>query len=1085
MWQVVENIPFAMLVTDMCVPGLPITYCNQAMAKLTGYQRSEICGRNCRFLQGPMTEASAVRQMIVAVRTASQTTVRVTNYRRDGSTFRNVVTLSPVFDTKGVYRYSIGVLADSERAVSDGNALQALRNALPEQLEADAQPSTFDVLSMRHASAEAQIKQYNDALATFMTLEWSKDWATALEQLVKQSVCHAALMAWACADAAEDAPQLAFLGDAVLALDLEPSFAGPRAIELCTQHLGVTHGTSVAAVAMLQGQTRRTISELATSLLPRFTRSAACQALTKTLHGPDKRAMVPRSDIIWSGYEIPADCAGWLHAVVGIVEHHHCCFVISDMSMPGNPMIYVNQTFCRLTGYEKYEAQGRNCRFLQGPGTEPESVLVIQDTLRRGADCHVRISNYRKTGELFVQLLTMRPIHDSNDVYRYCVGVQCELNPNVPIKDQAQALDNFLQLIPVKIDVSSRRVGATHRRTELDAEKGTDLDEILERAMAGDGSLAAHSLEAREEAGNKLRNNRTRVLKDLCNPSKDRNIDGKPLTQLELVRLPPEQEPLAEGALREVERRLLGEGFSSPPDDESAVVWATVGTYLNGRLQGAPEEKQGRKPDMSAAAAAAMRAVLNQLEWVIERDLFADNREEMLEHLSKTAMANATASAGAAQGTTAGKDEGINHLAAKMGLPAPTAGTWLQMLCEVVENIPLAMLVTDMCVPGLPITYCNQAMAKLTGYERGEIRGRNCRFLQGPMTEASAVRQMIVAVRTASQTTVRVTNYRRDGSTFRNVVTLSPVFDTKGVYRYSIGVLADSERAVSDGNALQALRNALPEQLEADAQPPRYDPTLRHTSPEDQSLQHKESVIAFTPIHWINQPEQAITEICCDSAARMTLISSYWSWCFTEAPEDMPHLELLGEMMALADLGLKERAAGLRAMVLCEKFFGMRPVEGAKALAILEEQQPIALIAANSFSTFLRSKACAQLISKLGGHRSPTIIPAIVIRRRDLLWAGYDVPPDCKEWLHSLCSAAENHETGFVVSDISIPGNPLIFVNKAFSKMTGYEKQEAMGRNCRFLQGPETEPEAVAWMVDTLRRGADCYVRITNYRKSG
>ena len=48
-----------------------------------------------------------------------------------------VVTLSPVFDTKGVYRYSIGILADSERAVSDGNALQALRDALPEQLDAN------------------------------------------------------------------------------------------------------------------------------------------------------------------------------------------------------------------------------------------------------------------------------------------------------------------------------------------------------------------------------------------------------------------------------------------------------------------------------------------------------------------------------------------------------------------------------------------------------------------------------------------------------------------------------------------------------------------------------------------------------------------------------------------------------------------------------------------------------------------------------------------------------------------------------------------------------------------------------------
>ena len=79
---------------------------------------------------------------------------------------------------------------------------------------------------------------------------------------------------------------------------------------------------------------------------------------------------------------------------------------------------------------------------------------------------------------MFINLLTMRPIHDSNDVYRYCVGVQCELNPNVPIKEQVQVLDSFIKLIPVKIEVSSRRVGNTHLRTELHVEKTTDLDMI-------------------------------------------------------------------------------------------------------------------------------------------------------------------------------------------------------------------------------------------------------------------------------------------------------------------------------------------------------------------------------------------------------------------------------------------------------------------------------------------------------------------------------------------------------------------------------------------------------------------------------
>ena len=136
------------------------------------------------------------------------------------------------------------------------------------------------------------------------------------------------------------------------------------------------------------------------------------------------------------------------------------------------------------------------------------------------------------------------------------------------------------------------------------------------------------------------------------------------------------------------------------------------------------------------------------------------------------------------------------------------------------------MLIVDMRVPGLPITYCNAAMVKLTGYEKGEIYGRNCRFLQGPRTEAAAVREMVVALRTAIMTTVRATNYRRDGSTFINAVTLSPVHDSNGVYRYSIGLLSDAAGSISDGAALDVLRATLPKSMHADAQPAAYDKSL-------------------------------------------------------------------------------------------------------------------------------------------------------------------------------------------------------------------------------------------------------------------
>ena len=149
------------------------------MVKLTGYEKGEIFGRNCRFLQGAQTEAAVVREMVVAIRTATVVTVRATNYRRDGSTFINSVTLSPVFDNEGVYRYSIGVLSDAAEAITDGNALEKLRSVLPRSMQADAQPPAFDP-SLRKVSAAAQVKQYRASTAVFTRMKWGTDWDMAL-----------------------------------------------------------------------------------------------------------------------------------------------------------------------------------------------------------------------------------------------------------------------------------------------------------------------------------------------------------------------------------------------------------------------------------------------------------------------------------------------------------------------------------------------------------------------------------------------------------------------------------------------------------------------------------------------------------------------------------------------------------------------------------------------------------------------------------------------------------------------------------------------------------------------------------------
>ncbi len=136
-------------------------------------------------------------------------------------------------------------------------------------------------------------------------------------------------------------------------------------------------------------------------------------------------------------------------------------------------------------------------------------------------------------------------------------------------------------------------------------------------ALAGDdadGAAASHSVEARQEAARALVGNYQQVVNDCCG-------SGPPPSQPELVRLPHSMQSYADEAVREAVRRLLGrrEGVHElqeskhPSSPEQAAAWAQTAKYLSARVQAAAEEVPGRTPDMSAAAAAAARAVLGEM----------------------------------------------------------------------------------------------------------------------------------------------------------------------------------------------------------------------------------------------------------------------------------------------------------------------------------------------------------------------------------------------------------------------------------------------------------------------------------------
>ena len=112
-------------------------------------------------------------------------------------------------------------------------------------------------------------------------------------------------------------------------------------------------------------------------------------------------------------------------------EERERSVVISDPSRPDMPIIFVSDEFERQTGYPPEEVLGRNCRFLQGPETDPAAVQAIRDALAAETEITVDILNYRKDGSRFWNRLRIRPLFDDKGRLQYYVGAQ---NP-IPAED--------------------------------------------------------------------------------------------------------------------------------------------------------------------------------------------------------------------------------------------------------------------------------------------------------------------------------------------------------------------------------------------------------------------------------------------------------------------------------------------------------------------------------------------------------------------------------------------------------------------------------------------------------------------------
>jgi PAS domain S-box-containing protein len=112
-------------------------------------------------------------------------------------------------------------------------------------------------------------------------------------------------------------------------------------------------------------------------------------------------------------------------------------FAISDPSLPDNPIVYVSQGFLELTGYKLDQVLGRNCRFLQGPGTDQSAVDIIRKGVREGVDTSVCLLNYKADGTPFWNQFFVAALRDAENNVVNFVGVQCEVSKAVVEKQIA------------------------------------------------------------------------------------------------------------------------------------------------------------------------------------------------------------------------------------------------------------------------------------------------------------------------------------------------------------------------------------------------------------------------------------------------------------------------------------------------------------------------------------------------------------------------------------------------------------------------------------------------------------------------
>ncbi|XP_025822697.1 phototropin-1A isoform X5 [Panicum hallii] len=305
------------------------------------------------------------------------------------------------------------------------------------------------------------------------------------------------------------------------------------------------------------------------------------------------------------------------------------------------------------------------------------------------------------------------------------------------------------------------------------------------------------------------------------------------------------------------------------------------------------------------------------------------------------------------------------------------------------------------------------------------------RFLQGSGTDPAEIAKIRQALSAGSNYCGRVLNYKKDGTPFWNLLTVAPIKDEDGRVLKFIGMQVEVSK-YTEGSKDTAVRpNGLPESLiKYDAR--QKDQARGSVSELLLALKNPRSLSEARNSTLKRKSQEAECVFSTEVPGKRTSESGMRSSLqkISEVPEG----------------GNKSRKSGLRSLI---GFLGMGHGNVQKNML----------------------KPREDLLIDSDDERPESFDDDF---RRKEMRRGMD-----------LATTLERIEKNFVITDPRLPDNPIIFASDSFLRLTEYSREEILGRNCRFLQGPETDRGTVKKIRDAIDNQTEVTVQLINYTKSG